>query len=310
MTLAALLYIYRVSQTTTIAPVTPEYIENGSPHVLQGKDIPGLRHHPADSRAVPVRHHGETGGRDGRPQPVRPRRDSAGAQYDGDRRDRPLRAGEAGRTAAQDGPLRAGLRRAAPAAHDAGARRFRQATSGRRISCRTLKPRLIARACYTDRACSKGRHDRHNRVESRLCLLIATEMGVFLHMRNRRVFAKWIMTFVLLVAGDSGFRSGLEPEPSAESGMACARPFSRGTAAVYADGRLRHRHLAAVAEIEGAGGRHQSRGADFLLVLDAVFLCDVPAAGFHALGGTAGDRAAHRRAGCSIPTSRWPQSSC
>jgi len=40
MTLAALLYIYRVSQTTTIAPVSPEYVENGRPHVLQGKDIP------------------------------------------------------------------------------------------------------------------------------------------------------------------------------------------------------------------------------------------------------------------------------
>jgi SulP family sulfate permease len=41
MTLAALLYIYRVSQTTTVAPVTPEYVENAIPHVLQGKDIPG-----------------------------------------------------------------------------------------------------------------------------------------------------------------------------------------------------------------------------------------------------------------------------
>jgi SulP family sulfate permease len=40
MTLAALLYIYRVSQTTTIAPVTADYIERGGPHVLQGKDIP------------------------------------------------------------------------------------------------------------------------------------------------------------------------------------------------------------------------------------------------------------------------------
>jgi SulP family sulfate permease len=40
MTLAALLYIYRVSQTTTIAPVSPEYVENGIPHVLQGKEIP------------------------------------------------------------------------------------------------------------------------------------------------------------------------------------------------------------------------------------------------------------------------------
>ncbi|MCX6628343.1 MAG: SulP family inorganic anion transporter [Candidatus Solibacter sp.] len=40
MTLAALLYIYRVTQTTTVARVTPEYIAEGRPHVLQDKDIP------------------------------------------------------------------------------------------------------------------------------------------------------------------------------------------------------------------------------------------------------------------------------
>jgi sulfate permease, SulP family len=37
---AALLYIYRVSQTTTVAPVTEEYIEDGRPHVLQDKLLP------------------------------------------------------------------------------------------------------------------------------------------------------------------------------------------------------------------------------------------------------------------------------
>jgi SulP family sulfate permease len=40
MSLAALLYIYRVSATTTVAPVTRDYIESGRPHVLQDKDIP------------------------------------------------------------------------------------------------------------------------------------------------------------------------------------------------------------------------------------------------------------------------------
>lgn len=38
--LAALLYIYRVSDTTSVAMVTPEYIEDGRPHVLQDKDMP------------------------------------------------------------------------------------------------------------------------------------------------------------------------------------------------------------------------------------------------------------------------------
>jgi SulP family sulfate permease len=39
--LAALLYIYRISQTTTVAPVTQQYIRDGRPHVLQDKPLPG-----------------------------------------------------------------------------------------------------------------------------------------------------------------------------------------------------------------------------------------------------------------------------
>jgi SulP family sulfate permease len=40
MVLAALLYIHRVSQTTTVAPVTEEYIHDGRPHILQDKQVP------------------------------------------------------------------------------------------------------------------------------------------------------------------------------------------------------------------------------------------------------------------------------
>jgi SulP family sulfate permease len=40
MMLAALLYIYRVSQTTTVMPVTHDYIEQGRPHILQDKPLP------------------------------------------------------------------------------------------------------------------------------------------------------------------------------------------------------------------------------------------------------------------------------
>lgn len=40
MALAALLYIYRVAQTTTVEPVTLDYLRAGEPHILQGKDIP------------------------------------------------------------------------------------------------------------------------------------------------------------------------------------------------------------------------------------------------------------------------------
>lgn len=38
--LAALLYIYRVSQTTTVSTVTPGYIENGRAHILRDKEVP------------------------------------------------------------------------------------------------------------------------------------------------------------------------------------------------------------------------------------------------------------------------------
>jgi sulfate permease, SulP family len=40
MGLASLLYIFRVSQTTTIAVVTPDYVEDGRAHILQDKDMP------------------------------------------------------------------------------------------------------------------------------------------------------------------------------------------------------------------------------------------------------------------------------
>jgi SulP family sulfate permease len=40
MLLAALLYIRRVSSTTTVSMVTPDYIESGRPHILQDKQIP------------------------------------------------------------------------------------------------------------------------------------------------------------------------------------------------------------------------------------------------------------------------------
>ena len=40
MALAALLYIHRVAETTTVEAVTPQYLEDGEVHILQGKTIP------------------------------------------------------------------------------------------------------------------------------------------------------------------------------------------------------------------------------------------------------------------------------
>ena len=64
MVLAALLYIYRMSQTTTVAPVTPEYIEDGRAAYPAGQGSPGVRDDSAHSRAVSVRHDGQAGGGD------------------------------------------------------------------------------------------------------------------------------------------------------------------------------------------------------------------------------------------------------
>jgi SulP family sulfate permease len=40
MVLAALLYIYRISQTTTVSRVTHDYIQDGRSHILQDKQVP------------------------------------------------------------------------------------------------------------------------------------------------------------------------------------------------------------------------------------------------------------------------------
>lgn len=40
MVLAALLYIYRISQTTTVSVVTQDYIDDGRAHILQDKQVP------------------------------------------------------------------------------------------------------------------------------------------------------------------------------------------------------------------------------------------------------------------------------
>ena len=55
MALAALLYIYRVTDTTIVSTLTQEDIEDGRAHILQDKDVPAVRDDPADPRAVPVR---------------------------------------------------------------------------------------------------------------------------------------------------------------------------------------------------------------------------------------------------------------
>ena len=93
LALAALLYIYRVTETTSVSVATPEYIAAGEVHSLQGKDGAAVRDHPAHSRPVPVRDDRQADRRRGKHRRVQPDRHPAPAQHDRHRRDRPARAG-------------------------------------------------------------------------------------------------------------------------------------------------------------------------------------------------------------------------
>ena len=103
MALAALLYIYRIAETTTVAPVTREYLRDGQAHILQDKEIPAnvtiLRIHgpflfgTTEKLAEATRHLGQ----------FRRRRDPAPAQHDGARRHRHSCAGASERAPAQGG---------------------------------------------------------------------------------------------------------------------------------------------------------------------------------------------------------------
>ena len=100
MALAALLYIYRVTETTIVSTLSAEDIEDGRAHVLQDKHVPptsrilrihgpflfGMTDKLLDATADLSR--------------VRADRHPAAAQHDGDRRHRPARARDAQRSPA------------------------------------------------------------------------------------------------------------------------------------------------------------------------------------------------------------------
>ena len=98
MILAALLYIYRVSQTTTVLPVTEEYIEQGRPHILQDKQLPPyvtiLRIHGPFLFGTTEKLDDATAELKG----FRPSGGCALAQYDSDRCHRLARVGEGWRS--------------------------------------------------------------------------------------------------------------------------------------------------------------------------------------------------------------------
>ena len=70
MGLAALLYIFRVSDTSSVALVTPEYLEVGRLHSLQGTDDPALRLRRAHPWPLPLRPGRHAPRWDPRPRPA------------------------------------------------------------------------------------------------------------------------------------------------------------------------------------------------------------------------------------------------
>ena len=93
MILAALLFIARVAETTTVSQVTGDYVEDGRLHILQDKDIPLLRHHLPHSRAVSVRRHRQDRSGHGKNAPTAADRHYSSAQHDRHRRHRTVCAG-------------------------------------------------------------------------------------------------------------------------------------------------------------------------------------------------------------------------
>ncbi len=87
MILAVLLFIRKVTATTTVSRVTDEYIREGQAHILQHKEIPPYVSHFPDSRAVSVWSHRQAPGNHFAPGRSSSHPDPATAQHDGHRRD-------------------------------------------------------------------------------------------------------------------------------------------------------------------------------------------------------------------------------
>jgi SulP family sulfate permease len=115
MALAALLYIYRVTDTTSIATVTPEYIEDGRAHVLQDKHVPSyvtiLRIHGPFLFGMTDKLADATADLSG----VRAHRHPTVAEHDGDRRVWSACAGDAERSPEEIQPHLDPVWRAPPA---------------------------------------------------------------------------------------------------------------------------------------------------------------------------------------------------
>ena len=124
MVCAALLFIKRVADTTTVTAVTDEYVQEGHVHILQNQKIPPYVRIFRDPRPVSVRRDRQAASRAGRRARAAADRDPAAAQHDRARRDGPARLRGAGAGAAGVRPVSALVRRAPPAGRADRARRL------------------------------------------------------------------------------------------------------------------------------------------------------------------------------------------
>ena len=156
MTLAALLYIYRVTQTTTVAKVTAG-VHRGRPSAhAAGQRYSGVRDDPADPRTVSVRDHREAGRGYGRPERLREGRDFAGTKYDGDRCHRPSRAWKGWRCGFARPDVRCWYAGRGGSREICCCAVISRSISGRRTFCRTSRRRWCVRGRPT-RSCRQMR---------------------------------------------------------------------------------------------------------------------------------------------------------
>ena len=106
MALAALLYIYRVTDTTSVVDRHARVHRGRTGARAAGQARAVLRDHPAHPRPVPVRDDRQARGGDRRSLEVRADRDPPAAEHDSDRRHGPARAGDAQRSPEEIGTAR------------------------------------------------------------------------------------------------------------------------------------------------------------------------------------------------------------
>jgi SulP family sulfate permease len=165
MALAALLYIYRIAETTTVELVTEKYLREGQAHILQDKEIPSQRRHPPHPRTLPLRSHAKAGRRHSGPEGIPCHRDPAPPEYDGPRCDRPLCARSLCGAAPRIRPNSPALRRSRSTRRTALPNRLRRGNRPREHSPQ-CPGRPHARPCgqhppQRNRPGSRSRHAGH-----------------------------------------------------------------------------------------------------------------------------------------------------